>query len=133
MKAICSASILTESNPTAHPWRHEYYQTRFTAKDKPYFENEIIRYFQEFDKLTVQQKKYVLESLQIWAASGLLQVVRRSEGNAALGNVKHGAAGVTRVRSGMVDLDAEEFGRDIDLFKRFGALAVVSTALGSAC
>jgi len=107
-------------------WRHEYYKPLY-RKDKTYSENEIIRYFQDFDKLSLQQKKYVIDSLQIWAASGLLQVVRKSEGNAALGNVKHGAAGVTRVRSGMVDLDAEEFERDIDLFKRFGALAVVST------
>lgn len=96
-------------------------------RDKPYFENEIIRYFQDFDKLGVQQKKYVLDSLGIWAKSGLLQVVRKSEGNCAMGNVKHGAAGVTRVRTGMVDLDAAEFDRDIDLFKRFGALASVSS------
>jgi hypothetical protein len=107
-------------------WRHEFYRPLY-RKDKPYYENEIIRYFQDFDKLSMQQKKYVIDSLQVWAASGLLQVVRKSEGNAALGNVKHGAAGVTRVRSGMVDLDAEEFDRDIDLYKRFGALAVVST------
>jgi hypothetical protein len=107
-------------------WRHEFYRPLY-RKDKPYYENEIIRYFQDYDKLSMQQKKYVLDSLQIWASSGLLQVVRKSEGNAALGNVKHGAAGVTRVRSGMVDLDREEFDRDIDFFKRFGALAVVST------
>ena len=107
-------------------WRHEYYRPLY-RKDKPYHENEIIRYFQDYDKLTVLQKKYVIDSLKPWSSSGLLQVVRKSEGNAALGNVKHGAAGVTRVRSGMVDLDAEEFERDIDLFKRFGALAVVST------
>ena len=68
-----------------------------------------------------------LDSLGIWAKSGLLQVVRKSEGNCAMGNVKHGAAGVTRVRTGMVDLDAAEFDRDIDLFKRFGALASVSS------
>jgi len=107
-------------------WRHEFYRPLY-RKDKSYSENEIIRYFQDYDKLSMQQKKYVIDSLQIWAASGLLQVVRKSEGNAALGNVKHGAAGVTRVRSGMVDLDAEEFERDIDLFKRFGSLAVIST------
>ncbi len=107
-------------------WKHEFYRPLY-RKDKPYYENEIIRYFQDYDKLSMQQKKYVLDSLHIWSSSGLLQVVRKSEGNAALGNVKHGAAGVTRVRSGMVDLDAEEFERDIDLFKRFGALAVVST------
>ena len=108
------------------PFMHEYYRPLY-RKDKSYTENEIIRYFQDFDKLGVQQKKYVYDSMQIWATSGLLQVVRKSEGNAALGSVKHGAAGVTRVRTGMVDLDAEEFDRDIDLFKRFGALAVVAT------
>ncbi len=107
-------------------WRYEWARP-LVRKDKSYGENEIIRYFQEFDKLSMTQKKYVVDSLNIWATSGILQVVRKSEGNAALGNVKHGAAGVTRVRSGMVDLDVEEFDRDIDLFKRFGSLAVVST------
>lgn len=107
-------------------WKYEYSRP-LSRKDKSYAENEIIRYFQDFDRLSVHQKKYVIDSLNIWSASGILQVVRKSEGNAALGNVKHGAAGVTRVRSGMVDLDLEEFDRDIDLFKRFGALAVVST------
>jgi hypothetical protein len=92
-----------------------------------YAENEISRYFQGFERLSPEQQKYVLESMQIWASSGLLQVVRKSEGNAALGNVKHGAAGVTRVRTGMVDLDSDEFERDIDLCKRFGPLAVVAT------
>ncbi|MBX9942293.1 MAG: hypothetical protein K2Y32_23730 [Candidatus Obscuribacterales bacterium] len=96
-------------------------------RDKSYGENEIIRYFQDFDRLGVQQKKYVVDSLNIWARAGILQVVRKSEGNCAMGNVKHGAAGVTRVRTGMVDLDAEEFDRDIDLFKRFGTLASVTS------
>lgn len=96
-------------------------------RDKSYGENELIRYFQDFDRLGVQQKKYVWDSMNIWCTSGILQVVRKSEGNAALGNVKHGAAGVTRVRTGMVDLDLEEFDRDIDLFKRFGTLAVIGT------
>jgi hypothetical protein len=109
-------------------WKYEYVRP-LSRKDKSYAENEIIRYFQDFDRLSMLQKKYVVDSMQIWASSGILQVVRKSEGNAALGNVKHGAAGVTRVRTGMVDLDVEEFDRDIDLFKRFGALAVVSTRI----
>lgn len=108
------------------PWKYEFSRP-LSRKEKPYFENEIIRYFQDWDKVNLNQKKYVLDSLEIWAKSGILQVVRKSEGNAALGNVKHGSAGVTRVRTGMVDLDAEEFERDNDLHKRFGPLAVVST------
>lgn len=96
-----------------------------------YYENEIIRYFQDFDRLNQQQRDYVIESMRIWAASGILQIVRKKEGNAALGNVKHGAAGVTRVRTGMVDLDAEEFERDIDLCARFGPLAVITTRVPS--
>lgn len=106
--------------------KHEYIKPLY-RRDKSYGENEVIRYFQDFDKLGVQQKKYVWDSMHIWARSGLLQVVRKSEGNCALGSVKHGAAGVTRVRTGMVDLDAAEFDRDIDLYKRFGALASIGT------
>lgn len=109
-------------------WRHEFLRP-LARKEKPYFENEIIRYFQDWDKVNLNQKKYVLDSLEIWARSGILQVIRKSEGNAALGNVKHGAAGVTRVRTGMVDLDASEFERDLDLFKRFGPMAVISTSI----
>ncbi len=122
-----SLSIYFEGvKSNGNKWKHEFYRPLY-RKDKPYWENEIIRYFQDFDKLSMQQKKYVMDSLHIWASSGLLQVVRKIEGNAALGNVKHGAAGVTRVRSGMVDLDGEEFERDIEFFKKFGSLAVVST------
>jgi hypothetical protein len=110
------------------PWKYEFIRP-LSRQEKPYFENEIIRYFQDWDKVNLNQKKYVLDSLEIWARSGLLQVVRKSEGNAALGNVKHGAAGVTRVRTGMVDLDAAEFERDLDLYKRFGPLAVISTTI----
>ncbi len=95
-----------------------------SRRDKSYTENEIIRYFQEFDQLTGPQKKYVIESLNLWSACGLLQVVRKSEGNCMLGNIKHGAAGVTGVRSGYVTLDRDEFVKEIDLFRNFGALAV---------
>ena len=107
-------------------WQHDY-QRPLMRGDKSYSENEVIRYFADYDKLQMQQKKYVHESLNIWAASGLLQIVRKSEGNAMLGNIKHGAAGVTGVRTGYVTLDKEEFEKEILLFKRFGALAVVAT------
>ena len=96
-------------------------------KDRSYSDNEVIRYFEQFDKLNTVQKNYVLESMRIWAASGLLQIVRKSEGTAALGNVKHGASGVTGVRTGMVTLDKEEFETEITLFKRFGPVAKIET------
>jgi hypothetical protein len=94
-------------------------------RDKSYADNEIIRYFKDYDNVNAQQKKYVLDSLNIWSASGLLQIVRRSEGDAALGNVKHGAAGVTAVRTGMVHLDKEEFEKEVGYFKQWGTFAVV--------
>lgn len=98
-------------------------------KDRTYCDNEIIRYFQDFDRLNTPQKKYVLETMKLWSATGLLQVVRKSEGNCALGNVKHGASGVTGVRTGMVTLDREEFEKEITLYKRFGSIAVVTTRI----
>ena len=94
-------------------------------KDKSYAANEIIRYFEDFDKVNAAQKKYVLDSLNLWASTGILQIVRKSEGNAALGNVKHGAAGVTAVRTGMVHLDKEEFEKEVGYFKQWGTFAVV--------
>jgi hypothetical protein len=109
-------------------WHHEFHRPLY-KKDKKHFENEIVRYFENFDGLTSPQKKYVIESLRIWSKSGLLQIVRKSEGTAALGNVKHGASGVTGVRTGMVTLDREEFEKEITLSKRFGALAVVATRI----
>ena len=112
----------SEGNKWSHDWSRP-----LTRPDKSYVENEVIRYFADYDKLQVQQKKYVHESLHVWASSGLLQIVRKSEGNAMLGNIKHGAAGVTGVRTGNVTLDKEEFEKEIMLFKRFGALAVVAT------
>jgi len=114
----------TKSDGT--PWTHEFVRP-LNRKDKSYSDNEIIRYFADFDKLKTAQKKYVTESMNIWAASGILQIVRKSEGNCMLGNVKHGAAGVTGVRTGYVTLDKEEFEKEITLFAKYGASAVVST------
>jgi hypothetical protein len=107
-------------------WQHEFVRKLpGYRRDKSYADNEIIRYFKDYDNVNVQQKKYVLDSLQLWSASGLLQIVRRSEGDAALGNVKHGAAGVTAVRTGMVHLDKEEFEKEVGYFKQWGTFAVV--------
>jgi hypothetical protein len=108
------------------PLVHEFVRP-LHRKDRGYIDNEVIRYFEHYDGLNTVQKKYVLETMRIWAASGILQVVRKSEGTAALGNVKHGASGVTGVRTGYVTLDREEFEKEIVLFKRFGPLAVVAT------
>lgn len=96
-------------------------------KDKPYFENEILRYFEDFDKLTAPQKKYVNETMKFWAVSGLLQIVRKSEGTAALGNnVKHGADGVTGVRTGKVTLDRQAFENEVKIYKQYGCFWVVA-------
>jgi hypothetical protein len=110
------------------PWQFEFNRPLY-RKDRSYAENEIIRYFQGFDNLTALQKKYVVDTMLLWARSGILQLVRRSEGDASLGNVRHGAAGVTGVRTGNVTLDREEFEREIDLYQQFGALAVVSKGI----
>ncbi len=114
-------SIFKGKSSHGLPWHHEFVRPLY-RKDKPYSENEIIRYFQDYDALSGSQKKYVLDCLRLWSCSGLLQIVRKSEGNAALGNVKHGAAGVTGVRTGMATLDREEFEKEIVLFKKFGAV-----------
>ncbi len=119
-------TIFEGKKSDGEPWKHEFVRPLY-RKDKSYSDNEIIRYFAEFDKLKTAQKKYVCESMNVWAASGVLQVVRKSEGNCMLGNVKHGAAGVTGVRTGYVTLDKEEFEKEITLFAKFGSSAVVST------
>lgn len=101
--------------------------------DKTYGDAEIIRYFMDYDKLKAQQKKYLFENLRLWASCGLLHVVRKKEGNCALGNVKHGAAGQTGVRTGNVTLDKEEFDRDINLYYEHGCFAVVHTRYKPLC
>lgn len=113
-------------------WQHEFVrQLPGYRRDKTYAANETIRYFEDYDRVNVQQKKYVLDSLNLWACTGILQIVRKSEGNAALGsgltNVKHGAAGVTAVRTGMVHLDKDEFEKEVGYFKQWGTFAVVQT------
>lgn len=105
------------------PWQYEYVRpTRHYRKDRSYADNEIMRYFLDFDGLTAQQKRYVLETMQIWAASGILQLVRKSEGDASLGNVKHGAAGVTGFGTGNATFDKEEFETDVGHYNKFGPL-----------
>jgi len=112
----------TKSNGQA--WRHEY-QRQLHKPDKSFWENEIIRYFEDWDRVAVPQKKYVIDTMKMFACSGLLSVVRKSEGTAALGNVRHGASGVTGVRTGKVTLDREEFEREVQYYKKFGALMAV--------
>ena len=100
------------------------YQLQFARplyrQGKSYTDNEIIRYFDGFDSLSSPQKKYVLSTMSLWATCGILQVVRKSEGDASLGNVKHGATGVTRIRTGNVTLDKEEFEREIEFYRQYG-------------
>lgn len=109
-------------------WNHEFARPLY-RKNLTYSDNEIVRYFDDFDKLNTPQKQYVMESMRLWAATGLLQIVRKSEGVAQFGNVRHGAAGVTGVRHGNVTLDKDEFEKEIMLYKRFGALAVIAIRL----
>ena len=112
----------TRSNGQA--WKFEF-QRMLHKPDMSYWENEVVRYFEDIDRINAPQKKYVFETMKIFAQSGLLHVVRRSEGTAGLGNVKHGASGVTGVRTGKVTLDREEFEREVQFFKKFGALMAV--------
>jgi len=112
----------TKSNGQA--WRHEF-QRQLYKPDKIYWENEINRYFEDMDRINAQQKKYIYDTMKFYADSGLLHMVRKSEGGAALGNVRHGASGVTQVRSGKVNLDRDEFEREVQFFKKFGALMAV--------
>jgi hypothetical protein len=58
-----------------------------------------------------------------------LQIVRKSEGDCALGNVKHGASGVTGIRTGKVTLDKEEFAQEIKLYREVGAVAPMRSRL----
>lgn len=115
-------------NSKGKPFTHEYVRP-LHKKDRSYMDNEIIRYFEDFERLNTKQKNYVLETMKLWAACGVLQIVRKSEGDAALGNVKHGASGVTGVRTGKVTLDREEFEIEIGLYKQFGPVAKIQTRI----
>ena len=112
--------------------KHEWFRP-LMKQDKNYSEAEMIRYFMDYDKLKAQQKKYLFENLKLWACCGMLHVVRKKEGNCALGNVKHGAAGQTGVRTGNVTLDKDEFNRDINLYYEHGCFAVVHTKYKPLC
>jgi hypothetical protein len=83
-----------------------------------------MRYFVGFDNLSMLQKKYVLDTMSLWSASGILHIVRKSEGDASLGNVKHGAAGVTAVRTGNATFDKQEFEQEVEWFKKYGPFVV---------
>jgi hypothetical protein len=105
------------------PFRHEFVRPiPQYRKDRSYAQNEIIRYFQGFDTLNARQKKYVLDTMALWGSCGLLQVVRKSEGDAAIGNVRHGAAGITAVRTSNATFDKEEFERDVSNYNDYGVL-----------
>lgn len=106
------------------PCKYDY-QRSLHKQDKSYWENEVMRYFTDYDRVNGPQKKYVFDTMRVFASSGLLQLVRKSEGTAGLGNVKHGASGVTGVRTGNVTLDREEFEREVNFFKKFGALMAI--------
>ncbi len=110
---------------TGVTWKHEYIRPLY-RKERTYADNEIMRYFVGFDNLTMPQKKYVFETMSLWSASGILQVVRKSEGDASLGNVRHGAAGITAERTGNATYDKQEFEQEVELFKLYGAVAVVA-------
>lgn len=107
-----------KSNGT--PWQHEFTRS-IHRTDKPYWENEVMRYFEDIERVNQAQRLYVFDTLRLYAMAGLLQVVRKQEGVAGLGNVKHGAAGVTGVRSGNVTLDRVEFENEVGWYKKFGA------------
>jgi len=113
-------------------WRHEW-ERPLLKRDRPYSDALIIRYFEDFDKLNGPQKTFLMDNLRLWSACGMLQIVMKSEGNCALGNVKHGAAGQTGIRTGNVTLDKEELNRDIDFFAKYGAFATFHTKFKPFC
>ncbi|MBY0357795.1 MAG: hypothetical protein K2W82_07320 [Candidatus Obscuribacterales bacterium] len=118
------STIFQGIKSNGQPWQLNY-QRPLHRPDKSYWENEIIRYFEDFDRVTGPQKKYVCETMRLFACTGLLQVVRKQEGSAGLGNVRHGASGATGVRSGKVNLDRDEFEKEVGFYKQFGASMVV--------
>lgn len=120
------STIFEGKRSDGEAWRYEWHRP-LVRKDKTYSDSEMIRYFMDYDKINGTQKKYLFENLRLWASTGLLQVVRRSEGNCALGNVKHGAAGQTGVRTGNVTLDREELDRDTEYYYKHGCFAAVYT------
>jgi hypothetical protein len=63
--------------------------------------------------------------MAMWASSGVLQIVRKSEGDASFGNVQHGITGATRIRTGKVTIDKEEFEREVNYYKQHGAMMTV--------
>ncbi len=117
--------IFEGKNSKGDNWQHQFARPLYRP-DRSYTDNEIIRYFDGFDALNALQKKYILETMALWSSCGILQIVRKSEGDASLGNVKHGATGVTRIRTGNVSLDKEEFEREVNFFKKYGPIMNVS-------
>lgn len=108
-------------NSRGENWQHSFNRPLYRA-DRSYTDNEIIRYFQGFDSLNALQKKYILETMAFWSSCGILQIIRKSEGDASLGNVKHGVTGATRIRTGNVTLDKEEFEREVNFYKKYGPM-----------
>lgn len=114
------------------PFLHEF--TRAIHRpDKVYWENEIIRYFEDIDRVNDMQRAYVYETMRLYGRTGLLQIVRKPAANlsqtAGLGNVKHGAAGVTGVRSGNVTLDREEFEKEVVYYKKYGSFMMAPLSI----
>ena len=121
-------TVFTGWSSEGEKWNFEFIRHKH-RKGYTYPENEIIHYFDDFDKLNKLQKTYLQHNLMLWAASGILQIVRKSEGTCALGNVKHGAAGVTGVRTGYVTLDKDEFNREIKWFSEIGPVVTLETQM----
>lgn len=118
------ATVFQGTKSNGQAWKQEF-QRSLHLPDKSYWENEVMRYFVDYDRINQAQRKYVLDTMKLFALSGLLQLVRKSEGTAGLGNVKHGAAGVTGVRTGNVTLFKDDFEKEVNFYKRFGALMVI--------
>lgn len=116
-------------NSRGENWQHQFNRPLYRP-DRSYTDNEIIRYFDGFDALNALQKKYILETMALWSQCGILQVVRKSEGDASLGNVKHGVTGATRIRTGNVTLDKEEFEREVNFYKKYGPTMNAQNGLG---
>jgi hypothetical protein len=90
-------------------------------------DNIIADYFEGFESLSATQQNYVVESLNVWKASGLLQVVMEGKVKMFFGKLKEGSSACVNVDTGNAVLSADEFEREVKFFQRFGVLMAVPT------
>ncbi len=91
----------------------------------------LSNYLLGYDDLNPNQKRYVLESLQLWYSCGLLRLAYKLEGGAKFGKLKYGAICSASVRSGIVTIDLLELEKEVESYERYGPLKLMpSTVAG---